>query len=188
MCGRYRRTTSEEELARLPIPIETDLPISYNIAPSQKVLTTANGKKSLAERSLLDRNEGRFALTSIARAKPVTLFFSEKGCRLDFYEHDTGLCAAPRPSGPDPDQTDCPRYRSRDHRRDRVAATSGRGRLFRSATLHRRSRGSRPGWRRGHHRSRSNRHLAVASSRALRPCAANPHRIGTHGPFIDRRN
>jgi len=32
----------EEELARLyhiPIPSQTDLPISYNIAPSQKVLT-----------------------------------------------------------------------------------------------------------------------------------------------------
>jgi putative SOS response-associated peptidase YedK len=42
MCGRYRRTTQEEELARLyhiPIPTQTDLPISYNIAPSQKVLT-----------------------------------------------------------------------------------------------------------------------------------------------------
>ena len=42
MCGRYRRTTSEEELARLyhiPIPKQTDLPISYNIVPSQKVLT-----------------------------------------------------------------------------------------------------------------------------------------------------
>jgi putative SOS response-associated peptidase YedK len=42
MCGCYRRTTSEEELARLyhiPIPSQTDLPISYNIAPSQKVLT-----------------------------------------------------------------------------------------------------------------------------------------------------
>jgi hypothetical protein len=42
MCGRYRRTTQEEELARLyhiPIPKHTDLPISYNIAPSQKVLT-----------------------------------------------------------------------------------------------------------------------------------------------------
>ena len=41
-CGRYRRTTQEEELARLyhiPIPRQTDLPISYNIAPSQKVLT-----------------------------------------------------------------------------------------------------------------------------------------------------
>jgi putative SOS response-associated peptidase YedK len=41
MCGRYRRTTSEEELARLyyiPIPKKTDLPISYNIAPSQKGL------------------------------------------------------------------------------------------------------------------------------------------------------
>jgi putative SOS response-associated peptidase YedK len=36
MCGRYRRTTQEEELARLyhiPIPKKTDLPISYNIAP-----------------------------------------------------------------------------------------------------------------------------------------------------------
>jgi putative SOS response-associated peptidase YedK len=42
MCGRYRRTTKEEELARLyhiPIPKQTDLPISYNIAPSQQVLT-----------------------------------------------------------------------------------------------------------------------------------------------------
>src|SRR6516164_9238161 len=42
MCGRYRRTTSDEELARhyhIPIPSQTDLPISYNIAPSQKVLT-----------------------------------------------------------------------------------------------------------------------------------------------------
>ena len=42
MCGRYRRTTQEEELARLyhiPIPKQTDLPISYNIASSQKVLT-----------------------------------------------------------------------------------------------------------------------------------------------------
>jgi putative SOS response-associated peptidase YedK len=42
MCGRYRRTTQEEELARLyhiPIPKQTDLPVSYNIAPSQKVLT-----------------------------------------------------------------------------------------------------------------------------------------------------
>ena len=42
MCGRYRRTTQEEELAKLyhiPIPKQTDLPISYNIAPSQKVLT-----------------------------------------------------------------------------------------------------------------------------------------------------
>jgi putative SOS response-associated peptidase YedK len=42
MCGRYRRTTQEEELARIyhiPIPKQTDLPISFNIAPSQKVLT-----------------------------------------------------------------------------------------------------------------------------------------------------
>src|ERR1700682_354172 len=42
MCGHYRRTPQEEELARLyhiPIPKQTDLPISYNITPSQKVLT-----------------------------------------------------------------------------------------------------------------------------------------------------
>ena len=42
MCGRYRRITQKEELAGLyhiPIPSQTDLPISYNIAPSQKILT-----------------------------------------------------------------------------------------------------------------------------------------------------
>jgi putative SOS response-associated peptidase YedK len=42
MCGRYRRTTAEEELAKryhIPIPRQTDLPISWNIAPSQNVLT-----------------------------------------------------------------------------------------------------------------------------------------------------
>jgi putative SOS response-associated peptidase YedK len=41
MCGRYRRTTQEEELARrynIPIPKQTDLPISWNIAPGQNVL------------------------------------------------------------------------------------------------------------------------------------------------------
>src|SRR5258708_32756749 len=43
MWGRYRRTTREEELARIyriPIPSQPDLPISYNIAPSQEVLAT----------------------------------------------------------------------------------------------------------------------------------------------------
>ena len=37
--GRYRRTTQEEEFARLyhiPIAKQTDLPISYNITPGQK--------------------------------------------------------------------------------------------------------------------------------------------------------
>ena len=41
MCGRYRRTTKEEELARIygvPIPKQPDLPVSYNITPSQNVL------------------------------------------------------------------------------------------------------------------------------------------------------
>src|ERR1700736_6359358 len=51
MCGRYRRTTQEEELARIyhiPIPKQTDLPISYNIAPSQKVLTIRFNSESRA--------------------------------------------------------------------------------------------------------------------------------------------
>jgi putative SOS response-associated peptidase YedK len=41
MCGRYRRTTREEELARrykIAIPRQTDLPISWNIAPGEKIL------------------------------------------------------------------------------------------------------------------------------------------------------
>jgi hypothetical protein len=41
MCGRYRRTTSEDELARryhISIPPQRDLPISWNIAPTQDVL------------------------------------------------------------------------------------------------------------------------------------------------------
>jgi hypothetical protein len=39
MCGRYRRTTSEEELARqyhIPIPPQLDLPISYNTRADPK--------------------------------------------------------------------------------------------------------------------------------------------------------
>jgi len=54
MCGRYRRTTKEEELARLyhiPIPKEPDLPISYNIAPSQNVLAIRYNPQT-KERSL----------------------------------------------------------------------------------------------------------------------------------------
>jgi len=41
MCGRYRRTTAQEELARryhIPIPPQRDLPISWNAAPTQDVL------------------------------------------------------------------------------------------------------------------------------------------------------
>jgi hypothetical protein len=41
VCGRYRRNTREDELARqysIPIPPQLDLPISYNIASSQNVL------------------------------------------------------------------------------------------------------------------------------------------------------
>src|ERR1700720_52098 len=42
MCGRYRRTTAQEELARryhIAIPPQRDLPISWNIAPTQDVLS-----------------------------------------------------------------------------------------------------------------------------------------------------
>jgi hypothetical protein len=38
MCGRYRRTTQEEELARrygIEIPRQMDLPISWDVASSQ---------------------------------------------------------------------------------------------------------------------------------------------------------
>ena len=41
MCGRYRRTTREEELARIyriRIPAQPALPISYNIAANQPAL------------------------------------------------------------------------------------------------------------------------------------------------------
>jgi len=54
MCGRYRRTTAEEELARryqIPIPPQRDLPISWNIAPSQDVLTVRYNPKT-KQRSL----------------------------------------------------------------------------------------------------------------------------------------
>jgi putative SOS response-associated peptidase YedK len=54
MCGRYRRTTKEEELARIyriPIPPQRDLPISWNIAPSQDVLAIRFRPKT-SQRSL----------------------------------------------------------------------------------------------------------------------------------------
>jgi hypothetical protein len=44
MCGRYRRTTSEEEPApryRIAIPPQRDLPICWNIAPTQDVFIDA---------------------------------------------------------------------------------------------------------------------------------------------------
>src|ERR1700740_1483972 len=54
MCGRYRRTTREEELCRIyriPIPPQRDLPISYNIVPAQDVLTIRFNPKT-QQRSL----------------------------------------------------------------------------------------------------------------------------------------
>ena len=54
MCGRYRRTTAEEELARryhIPIPPQRDLPISWNIAPSEDVLAIRYNPKT-RQRSL----------------------------------------------------------------------------------------------------------------------------------------
>jgi putative SOS response-associated peptidase YedK len=50
MCGRYRRTTSAEELARryhIPIPPQRDLPISWNIAPTQDVLAIRSKHRTL---------------------------------------------------------------------------------------------------------------------------------------------
>jgi putative SOS response-associated peptidase YedK len=54
MCGRYRRTSSEEELCRIyniPIPPQSDLPISWNIAPSQDILAIRYNPKT-RQRSL----------------------------------------------------------------------------------------------------------------------------------------
>jgi putative SOS response-associated peptidase YedK len=54
MCGRYRRTSSEEELCRIykiPIPPQLDLPVSFNIAPSQKILAIRFNPKT-GQRSL----------------------------------------------------------------------------------------------------------------------------------------
>jgi putative SOS response-associated peptidase YedK len=76
MCGRYRRTTQEEALARLyhiPIPKQTDLPISYNIAPGQKVLTIRFNPETQA-RSLDDFSQGP--------PTPVALDDKEKSQRL----------------------------------------------------------------------------------------------------------
>jgi putative SOS response-associated peptidase YedK len=55
MCGRYRRTTAEEEMARryhIPIPPQRDLPISWNIAPSEDVLAIRYNPKGSALRGL----------------------------------------------------------------------------------------------------------------------------------------
>jgi putative SOS response-associated peptidase YedK len=48
MCGRYRRTTAEEEIAKqyhVAIPSQLDLPISYNIAPSQNILAIREDRR-----------------------------------------------------------------------------------------------------------------------------------------------
>jgi putative SOS response-associated peptidase YedK len=58
MCGRYR---SEEELARLykiAIPPQLDLPIGYNITPTQEVLVIRYNPK--AKQRSLDRYAGGF--------------------------------------------------------------------------------------------------------------------------------
>src|ERR1700730_3738546 len=54
MCGRYRRTTQEEELARrynIPNTMKSALAISWNIAPSQNVrvvrFNSETGRRSL---------------------------------------------------------------------------------------------------------------------------------------------
>ena|ERR1700726_420248 len=66
MCGRYRRTTREEELARIyriPIPSQPDLPISYNIAPSQEVFAIRFQPRNQATQSRsLPKARARFGL------------------------------------------------------------------------------------------------------------------------------
>ena len=54
MCGRYRRTTSEEEIARryhIPIPPQLDLPIGYNVVATESVLAIRRNPKT-GERTL----------------------------------------------------------------------------------------------------------------------------------------
>src|ERR1700730_16864044 len=66
MCGRYRRTTREEDLARIyriPLPSQPDLPISYNIAPSQEVFAIRVQPRNQATQSRsLPKARARFRL------------------------------------------------------------------------------------------------------------------------------
>jgi putative SOS response-associated peptidase YedK len=55
VCGRYRRTTADEELAlryNVPIPVERDLPISWNIAPTQDVCSRSGFNPETKQRTL----------------------------------------------------------------------------------------------------------------------------------------
>ena len=91
MCGRYRRTTIEEELARIyhiPIPAQPGLPISYNIAPSQPLLAIRFNSET-KQRSLdtliwglvpywsKDGNTGFINALSFCRRKLTMLGFQE---------------------------------------------------------------------------------------------------------------
>ena len=99
MCGRYRRTTQEEELARLyhiPIPKQTDLPISYNIAPSQKVLTIRFNPE-IQQRSLDALQWGLVPYwrhletgSSLRRCQPVN--YVPARIELLFYSENCVLC------------------------------------------------------------------------------------------------
>jgi hypothetical protein len=65
MCGRYRRTIKEEELARIysvPILKQPDLPVSYNITPSQNVPKRLH---SCLRSPLLYRNSVALALSML---------------------------------------------------------------------------------------------------------------------------
>jgi putative SOS response-associated peptidase YedK len=60
MCGPYRRTTSEEELARryrIPIPPQRDLPISWNIAPTQDVFIDAATSFRYSDHNIIGKKE-----------------------------------------------------------------------------------------------------------------------------------
>jgi len=76
MCGRYRRTTSAEELARRyynPIPPQRDLLISWNIAPTQDVF--ASGEKGESRPSYFS-DVGYYVLTSTIQLTKSSLSFS----------------------------------------------------------------------------------------------------------------
>jgi|ERR1700680_1472819 len=88
MCGRYRRTTKEEELARIyniPIPKQPDLPVSYNIAPSQEILAIRFNPET-GERCRSDDNlAGRDTITL-----PDRLTSPPGSCRKPAQKADLG--------------------------------------------------------------------------------------------------
>jgi putative SOS response-associated peptidase YedK len=101
MCGRYRRTTGEEELARryhIPIPPQRDLPISWNIAPTQDVLAIRlnpeTKQRSLGgvQKTLIDKSLDRFSFLTYFQVN------FRVGKALSFSVHIGLICRANIPS------------------------------------------------------------------------------------------